>query len=76
MVKAADMMDRKTIEHHAGQQTFALRTKQFRPHPTNEDWAMHREFITQLYLTEKKTLPVVKDIMLREHGFLATYVHT
>jgi hypothetical protein len=39
-----------------------------------QDWIDKREVIERLYFTEHRTLPVVMEIMEREHGFLATYV--
>ncbi|MCJ1353456.1 MAG: hypothetical protein MMC33_003442 [Icmadophila ericetorum] len=40
--------------------------------PTPEDWLTHQERITQLYLTENKTLRYVMTYMKEQHGFNAT----
>ena len=35
-------------------------------------WEQHRVEITNLYITQKKTLPEVMGLMERENGFIAT----
>lgn len=43
-------------------------------YPSAEDWKKIRPVFTNLYSTEDKTLKDVKEIIERDHGFVATYV--
>ena len=42
------------------------------PYAKDDDWERNRATITQLYVTDDKTLNQVRDIMERRLGFRAT----
>jgi hypothetical protein len=53
-------------------QATPLLSKLVRPE-SDQDWDDRRSIIEQLYWNENQTLPQVRDIMTRNHGFLARY---
>jgi hypothetical protein len=41
--------------------------------PSRHDWEVHREYFTQLYQDEERSLKEVMEIMKDRHHFHATY---
>ena len=73
----ADDLDVATTESKFGGlplQTPMVQSLSFRskPHVTPEDWHRHKGRITELYVTEKKTLTEVRKTMEAECGFSAS----
>lgn len=44
-------------------------------YPTAQEWDKIKPVFTKLYRTENRPLREVKDILERNHGFVATYGH-
>lgn len=42
---------------------------------TADDWQQHFETFKQLYFTEDRDLPEVRETMAKEYNFYATYVY-
>ena len=38
-----------------------------------EDWDSRKAVLVELYIVQDLKLPALRDIMTKEHGFLATY---